>query len=62
MNLETQIRQALARGYCHPENEKKVLDPDLIEAMTHEVLESFSPAKPCIAVDAGVPELEGTFI
>ncbi|MEN6423334.1 MAG: hypothetical protein ABFD76_15450 [Smithella sp.] len=44
--METQIREALARGYCSPENEKKVVDPDLIEAMTKEILKSFSPAKP----------------
>lgn len=43
MNMETQIRQALARGYCSPENEQKVLDPDLIEAMTRELLELFTP-------------------
>lgn len=31
------IRGALARGYCAPENEKKVLDPYLCEAMAREV-------------------------
>ncbi len=45
MDMETQIRQALARGYCSKENEQKVLDPDLIEAMTRELLESFTPAR-----------------
>ena len=44
--METQIREALARGYCYSENEKKVVDPNLIEAMTKELLKSFSPAKP----------------
>jgi hypothetical protein len=49
MDMETQIRQALARGYCTPENEKKELDAELINAMTKEVLESFQPRKtdPC---------------
>ena len=45
MNMETQIRHALARGYCSPENEHKVLDPVLIEAMTWELLKSFTPAR-----------------
>ena len=45
MNMETQIREALARGYCHPENENKILDPDLINAMADELLKSFSPTK-----------------
>lgn len=33
-----QIRGALARGYCHPNNADKVLDSDLIEAMAAELL------------------------
>ena len=45
MNMETQIREALARGYCSPENEHKILDPILIEAMTRELLQSFTPSK-----------------
>ncbi len=45
MNMETQIMEALARGYCHPENSGKVLDATLIMAMTKELLESFQPAK-----------------
>lgn len=32
-----EIRAALARGYCSKENEDKVLDPDLIEAMALEI-------------------------
>jgi len=36
MPLE-EIRGALARGYCSKENEHKVLDPDLIEAMAIEI-------------------------
>jgi hypothetical protein len=45
MDMETQVRQALARGYCHPENSHKELDANLIEAMAKEVIESFTPAK-----------------
>ena len=33
----SEIRGALARGYCSKENEKKILDPDLIESMTLEI-------------------------
>jgi hypothetical protein len=33
------IQGAMARGYCHPKNERKVLDPDLIHAMAVEVVE-----------------------
>ena len=32
-----EIRGALARGYCHPENENKELDSDLINAMVEEI-------------------------
>jgi len=39
--VETQIREALARGYGSPENEKKVIDPVLIEAMVKEVIAAF---------------------
>lgn len=45
MDMKTQIMQALARGYCSPQNEQKVLDPDLIEAMTKELLASFTPTR-----------------
>ncbi len=37
MNRE-EIVGALARGYCSPKNEKKVLDIDLIEGMADEVM------------------------
>lgn len=32
-----QIREAVARGWCHPVNEKKVMDVDLAEAISQEV-------------------------
>jgi len=32
-----EVRGALARGYCTKENENKILDPELIEAMALEV-------------------------
>ena len=41
---ETTLRQAMARGYCTKENEKKVLDPELIEAMLVEIKDVVCPA------------------
>jgi len=41
MNKETRIRQAVARGYGHPKNTHKVLDPDLLEAITEEIKKEF---------------------
>ena len=43
--METQVLQALARGYCSPENSGKIVDPDLIQAMAKEIIEAFSPAR-----------------
>jgi len=43
--METQVLQALARGYCSPENSGKTVDPDLIKAMAKEIIESFSPSR-----------------
>ena len=34
---ENEIGQALARGYCYPENSAKELDGKLIEAMSKEI-------------------------
>ena len=45
MDMETQVLQALARGYCSPKNSGKIVDPDLIAAMAKEIIESFSPAR-----------------
>lgn len=39
--METKIKQALARGYCYTQTEMKVLDPDLIQAMSIEVNKLF---------------------
>ena len=36
-NLDEAIRGALARGYTTPENAKKILDPELLEAMAKEL-------------------------
>ncbi len=33
----TEIKEAVAKGYCHPNNTMKVLDVDLCESITHEV-------------------------
>ena len=35
--MKTEIREALARGYCTERNGKKILDPDLIEDMAVEI-------------------------
>ena len=43
--METQVLQALSRGYCSPENEHKVLDPVLINAMAKEIIKCFSPSE-----------------
>lgn len=40
MSYEQQIREAMARGYCTPENSSKEMDSVLIDAMTQEVLKS----------------------
>ena len=36
--LEEQIRIALARGYCYPENSHKEMDSALVNAMAEEVV------------------------
>jgi hypothetical protein len=43
--MESLIRQAIARGYCHPENAAKELDAVLIEAMVQEVVAALPPKK-----------------
>lgn len=53
MDMGAQIRQALARGYCSKENEHKILDPDLIEAMTRELLDLFIPARRMDCIKCG---------
>jgi hypothetical protein len=42
-SLKSEIRGALARGYCTDENSLKELDTDLTEAMAKEVEKLFSP-------------------
>lgn len=39
----TQILQAVARGWCHPQTSHKEMDPDLAIAIAAEVNELFSP-------------------
>ena len=46
MSLEEQVIQAVARGWCHPDNSDKVMDVDLAKAIAAEVVKSFSPAPP----------------
>jgi hypothetical protein len=45
MNMETQIREAVARGWCHPENAHKEMDADLANAIVKEVVAAFTPAR-----------------
>ena len=40
--MERLLREALARGYCSPENEKKELDATLIEAMVKEAVKALT--------------------
>jgi hypothetical protein len=37
------IKQAIARGYCSPENSGKTVDPVLIEAIAVEVMVEIEP-------------------
>lgn len=39
----TQIRQALARGYCSEKNTTKELDLDLLDAQTDELVDLLIP-------------------
>ena len=34
------IVEAVARGWCHPENERKVMDPVLAFAIVDEIVEA----------------------
>lgn len=38
MSMEQQLREAMARGYCTPENSSKEMDSVLIDAMIKEIL------------------------
>jgi len=35
----------LARGYCHPENSHKTMDPDLVMAMAEELVKADEDGK-----------------
>jgi hypothetical protein len=41
--LETKIREAVARGWCHPETEDRVMDADLAEAIVGEIMNLAQP-------------------
>jgi hypothetical protein len=41
-----EVLQAVARGWCAPKNEHKVMDPDLAEAIAVEVYTSASNHEP----------------
>jgi len=45
---EQSLRECMARAYCTPKNEKKVLDPTLIEAMIQEIKDTCKIASICI--------------
>jgi hypothetical protein len=47
----TQVRQALARGYCHAPNTSKLVDIDLLEAMAKEIIDSFSGEERAMVFD-----------
>ena len=40
MEISSELLGTIARGYCSPENEKKVLDPVLCQAIAKEVHDS----------------------
>lgn len=44
-NIQIEISQALARGYTYEQNSTKVLDADLISAMTKEVYQVIFPCQ-----------------
>ena len=45
MTMEDQVRQAVARGWCHPANASKEMDADLVEAIVAEVVKTFTPTE-----------------
>ena len=60
MSLEKQVIQAVARGWCHPDNSHKVMDVDLAKAIAAEVVKSFSPAPPANNVRAMPDDVDVT--
>jgi hypothetical protein len=45
MTMEQQVREAVARGWCHEKNAHKEMDVDLADAIAAEVVKSFTPAR-----------------
>lgn len=41
--LRTKITEAVARGWCHPETEDRVMDPELANAIIEEVMQLAKP-------------------
>lgn len=37
MTTEDKLRGAIARGWCHPETEDRIMDPELAEAIAQEI-------------------------
>ncbi len=45
MTMEQQVREAVARGWCHDKNAHKEMDVDLADAIVAEVVATFTPTK-----------------
>ena len=45
MAMEQQVREAVARGWCHEKNSHKEMDVDLANAIVDEVVKSITPEK-----------------
>lgn len=46
MKTEQLIQECLARGYCHTANKGKILDIELIAAMTEEIMHTLGKELP----------------
>lgn len=51
----SEIRGAVARGWCHPKNSHKVMDGDLAEAISEEIRELLRVE--CPGCKSGSPDL-----
>ena len=60
--MREKLIQALARGYCTKRNEKKILDPDLIEDMVIEALTALREELGEIVICAAIKYKDGTII
>jgi hypothetical protein len=51
----SEIREAVARGWCHPRNSAKIMDTDLAEAISEEIHELLRVE--CPGCKSGRPDL-----